>query len=701
MSDLAHDAVETILVGQGALAALPILLVDGLAAGWLLRIAWRADGRRSLSASGALDLGLFFGALALLALAQFLTHALVDGKWAFGLLHAGQSIAVIATAVPLVRFAHRLVGRTFVRESRVSEALIAVVAVVGSVPYFVESVRDGPRVFDVVIECTRLPLDDEWPWSLFLTAFLLGSYGYALVVLWRKSMRTQGAAQRLVRTFALIVLAAIGGVVINRVEALDLIPAGTYTTTMLWVTLAAVLLFLVATDEVTQFRDRIAALVVVALLGSVSVAVLGGTHALDEPRLEREAVLHAMAGEGTRGRVTVRALVDGEDPPRFTGEGIADGRITTIAATGSARYAVTTSYLEHRRVVHVYASRAAWLVVFSMILALFVSPRLAEWSVLGPLARFVRAESESRQKSVFLASMSHELRTPLTAISHHASVLRDGRVDDDETRSRARDIEGAARHLLGLIESLLLVGSGDASRQTALREAFPVDDLVHRLRAEHAHVARTKGLALTFRADSALGETITTDARLLQQIASNLVGNALKFTDAGEVTVSFSRGAHDALVVTITDTGRGIPERARARIFEPFFQHDPKDGVGLGLALVRTLTDALGGTLAIESAVDRGTRVSVTIPEACAPVAEGARARVDDATSLATLSAAARRELTELAQAGDIVGLRARVRALADEGSDPAVIDLLDRFLERYQIRAVRELLEQARVTQG
>jgi signal transduction histidine kinase len=694
---MSEPELEVLLVGHRALTAVPIVVVDALAAWWLLRVSRRRDAQRFLAASGAFDLGLFFFCLALVAIGQVLTHSLLDQHIAFFFNHGLQSASVILSAVPLVRFSHRLVVPMFPREARIVETVVLVVALVASAVYARLPFLQPPLVFDVTLELSRLPPDAERPWSLFITSFLLLSYGYALVVLLRKARVLEAASRRIAHSFAVIVFAAICAVIINRLESIELLPIGTYTTYMLWVTLAALLLFLVATDEITQFRDRIAALVVVGMLGAVSIVMLEATDALGQNAEQQRAELLARA-RVTTGAIdghVLRELTADDVVERMIGSDPRTAVLTAVVIHEGARFAVSSPYIAHRRVVDDYARRAAVLVVLSMVLALLIVPRVAEWSVLRPLARFVRAEAESREKSVFLAGMSHELRTPLSAISHHASRLVDDPSSQDDVRSRAAEIEDASNHLLSLIETLLLAGRHDVVAPTPRLDTIALSSVLEPVLSNHRPVANKKGLVLSAYVADDVGPTIVTDARVLRQILSNLVGNALKFTELGSVIIEFVRAGEHDLRMTVVDTGRGIPADALTHVFEPFFQHDPKDGVGLGLSLVRTLVDAMCGTFDLESEVGAGTRATVTLPNALATKEVTTGTMPSDATALLhQLSPEVRAELAALARVGDVVRLRDRVQSIAESGCDPRLVDLLEAHLRRYQLRALRTMLE-------
>lgn len=225
------------------------------------------------------------------------------------------------------------------------------------------------------------------------------------------------------------------------------------------------------------------------------------------------------------------------------------------------------------------------------------------------------AQAANRAKSVFLATMSHELRTPLNAVIGYTEIVREELADPDQSEDLGK-VLASARHLLQLIDDLL-----DLSRLESGRLAFafaeePLDVVVRDALALVAPDAARIGL--TLRADVAPGLRIRTDAARLRQVLANLLFNAVKFTERGEVAVS-ARVAGDAVVVAVADTGIGIAPEVLATLFGRFVQADGTPtrrhgGTGLGLALVRELVDRLGGSVTVASQLGAGSTFEVRLP---------------------------------------------------------------------------------------
>jgi PAS domain S-box-containing protein len=237
-------------------------------------------------------------------------------------------------------------------------------------------------------------------------------------------------------------------------------------------------------------------------------------------------------------------------------------------------------------------------------------------------ARLYReAQAASEAKSGFMAVMSHELRTPLNAIIGYAELMLMGipesipaRAADQVTRLRA-----AAEHLLGLIEEILTFSRLEAGREQVALARVPLSQIMQEVETVIAPLARERALGLEIRAEAADAE-VETDPMKLRQVLINLLGNAVKFTDRGQVTCTIAAVGGQA-VFTIRDTGVGIAPEHLSHIFEPFWQveaHPARriSGTGLGLAVTQQLLDALGGSIAVESARGEGTTFRVTIPTA-------------------------------------------------------------------------------------
>ncbi|MBW3542691.1 MAG: response regulator [Planctomycetes bacterium] len=233
------------------------------------------------------------------------------------------------------------------------------------------------------------------------------------------------------------------------------------------------------------------------------------------------------------------------------------------------------------------------------------------------------AESANRAKSDFLANMSHEIRTPMNAILGFTDVLRRGFAEDaDQQRQYLDTIHTSGRHLLALINDILDLSKVEAGHlQIELQPCSPFE-IASEVVSVLSERARQKGLMLELAPDGLLPERIDSDSTRLRQILTNLVGNAIKFTESGGVRVALSldrSGQEPELVVEVTDTGIGISEEAIAKIFDPFVQADSSvnrrfGGTGLGLSISRRFAEALGGELTASSRPGAGSTFRLALP---------------------------------------------------------------------------------------
>lgn len=231
------------------------------------------------------------------------------------------------------------------------------------------------------------------------------------------------------------------------------------------------------------------------------------------------------------------------------------------------------------------------------------------------------AERANAVKTEFLASVSHDLRTPLNSIVGFTEVLleKSGGPLTEKQERQLGVIRDAARRLRGLISDLLDISRIETGRLTLKAEPVAVGELVTRVVEGFAAEARNKGLALAVEADNGMG-TVTTDAERVEQILGNLVANAIKYTTSGAVAVRAGI-IDDEVVVSVTDTGIGIPHDNLQRIFDPFVQlpgepGKPRRGIGLGLAISRKLASALGGSVDVESTIGLGSTFRLRLPAA-------------------------------------------------------------------------------------
>ncbi|WP_243544510.1 ATP-binding protein [Pseudodesulfovibrio tunisiensis] len=232
-----------------------------------------------------------------------------------------------------------------------------------------------------------------------------------------------------------------------------------------------------------------------------------------------------------------------------------------------------------------------------------------------------RAEAASRSKSEFLANMSHELRTPLNGTLGMLQLLR---MENLEHRQREYvDIAlGACRSLTRLLGDILDLSKVEAGKMDLVSAPFLLSELLDTVRATFAPMAADKRVEIRISMEKTVPDELVGDAMRLRQIIFNLVGNALKFTDAGHVRVEVNsltprRDNEARLLFTVADTGIGISEDKLAEIFHPFTQAESgpakQQGTGLGLHIVKRLSDLMGGSVSVTSTPSVGTTVHFAV----------------------------------------------------------------------------------------
>lgn len=231
------------------------------------------------------------------------------------------------------------------------------------------------------------------------------------------------------------------------------------------------------------------------------------------------------------------------------------------------------------------------------------------------------AEQASRAKERFLSTMSHEIRTPMNAIIGMANLLIEEKPQKEQL-DNLKSLKYAAENLLSLLNDILDFSKIEAGKIELIKASFDIEELTRGIHSTFLQMARNKGLELSYSIDPKLPTNLIGDRVRLNQILTNLVGNAIKFTEKGSVNIAID--CHEIIGHTarasfsVTDTGIGIPSEKLTDIFNEFTQAHEKvgtfSGTGLGLAISKRLVELMGGTIDIQSKVGEGSTFSFTLP---------------------------------------------------------------------------------------
>lgn len=307
------------------------------------------------------------------------------------------------------------------------------------------------------------------------------------------------------------------------------------------------------------------------------------------------------------------------------------------------------------------------------------------------------AEQASRAKSSFLANMSHELRTPLNAIIGYSEIVEEDLVADSQSAylSDIKKIQNAGRHLLALISDILDLSKIEAGKMEVYLETFELNSFLEEIASTVKPLVAQRNNKLEINIHDELG-TMHADITKVKQALYNLLSNAAKFTQDGNITLNVRRKTHshrDWIVFEVVDTGIGMSKAQQNDLFDEFTQADPSTtrkygGTGLGLAISRFFCRMMGGDIDVESTQNKGSMFTIYLP------AEVSNYDLDEATSTRKGPPSDERRYGIASPDEQRMGIKAKAHWHKDErrnqvstvliiDDDPATRDLMQRFLRK------------------